>query len=58
MNQDWYSSYKLAQAARAVEHLDISDQNTLEEALLAMESVFVNPSAVEFAEAKFSSSAR
>ena len=44
------------QAARAVEHIPIADDCTL--ALEAMETVFVNPSAVEYAEAMFYSSAR
>ena len=46
------------QAARAVEHIPIADNCTLKDALEAMETVFVNPSAVEYAEAMFYSSAR
>ena len=46
------------QAARAVEHIPIADDCTLKDALEAMETVFVNPSAVEYAEAMFYSSAR
>ena len=44
------------QAARAVEHIPLPDDSTLTDALEAMEMVFVNPSAVEYAEAMFYSS--
>ena len=46
------------QAARAVEHIPLADDCTLKEALEAMETVFVNPSQVEYAEAMFYSSSR